>query len=625
MKRFLHYLRGAAIFLAAPAFAQAGDAPDLPGQNKDNPIATSVSENEIPSFSPVYYMFSPTESCKIEISSDIEGTEFTVIEKGEEWYLDEELVLSPTEDGYLFKVDSSKQYLITLTKPEGEEETTGILSLENIPFSPGEAWQTAIDAAPGEVTLPNGPSGVWYKVVSPKDGIFVLTTTMAGSYSNSILVYKKEVNEDMMSRLPLSGYPPVFGTFKTGVSKDEVLYIFFKNILEQEAPTANFSFEEAAPGEAYSNPIKIDFKEPSIEYKFPADIPYNQPKWYSLDLPAGILDCVSDLSFTVDLYSAEDPYTVIKNGGWNPDFQGFKGAVIPEAGTYLLAVYATDSEEVEVTITIREPEPGETLETAIVLDLTQSPITTALPAISGSEYWIKFNVHPGILNILPESSMDYLSGSLYEYDGENLNKLSSINYIEIDQEYFMGISDFEVTGSKTYVLCIDYNNISTTLTFSGPAVEPREQINVRVNVINGISYYLTVPNNKDCTISLNLPEDWQIKDMTVNGDTEEVHDSYTFTANDEDVEFVFTVDYAGALEIVDTTTGVVSIDSKVNIEVTNNGVHIYGLNEGDVINVYSVGGMVLYSNKAQADKVDINLPTGTYIVRVNKSAVKILI
>lgn len=587
------------------------------------PIMAELGDNEVPAFSPVYYNFSDPDGCKVELSTDVEGVEFVVINKSD--WSSTPLSLETTDNGLAFVAKPGSNYQITLTKPEGSEATTGSLVLTALPFGPGEAWQSAIETGAGTVTLPDGPSEVWYKLVAPQDGFLNMETTMKFDWSSYIYYYIGSVSDANKKNASQTGdYPDYKYVIKQGVSKDEVIYVCFINNLQQPAPTATFSFTDAEPGQVASNPLKLDYQEGGITVDVASNVTSTSPVWYSIELPAGVLDMLSEQSINFNLYNADDTSQPVKTGGYLNNKYGLQGFSIPEAGAYLFEVTSTYSDGAKLNITVREPNPGETMATAIELDTTELPAEVEVPnLVEGTSYWIKMNAHTGDLNVTTKPGQT-LTARLFSAENPT-EVLVETEYSYENDEYTSVIKDYAVATDGVYYLEVVRCYDKATLVFSGSALEAPDYINVNVEIVDGQAYSFTLPNETESTFALNLPENWKVESVELNGEAVEAAPNYTVAAAGEDMDYVFTVAYDGDIQFIDSTTGLVEIDAKVKICVVEGKIRIEGTVAGDQITVYNMGGLLVGSYTAQNTALEIALPAGTYVVLVNQSAVKVLL
>lgn len=599
------------------------------------PLTAKMGANDVPPFSPVYYAFTVADACKVKLSSDIADVKISAQSKNS-WGTLSDLTLTESDNGWTLKLEAKTEYLFTLDKKNGQETATGNFTIEQAAYAPGEFWQTAFLATSGTVGLPDSPMEVWYKLKSPMDGLFTLSSNMsAANYDNQICVYigSADVTPIILEK-DWNSYPDeIFSAFKTGVFKGQLIYVKFLSNDRQSDITATFGFEEAAPGEASSTAIPITYEDGGVTYDFPGNLGYDaatnsyEVKWYSVELPAGIVSITSTDKIKVDLYSPDNTTLPLVSGSSNRQADyGILAYSLPQAGSYLFTVTDTsNTDETPVTarILVRDPLPGESVETAVEVSKPNSTVT--IPESRGTDYYIKILAYPGVLNITGEKEM-YVYGYLYK-EGDLINEVAELEpeYDYSTYEVIYGIRDFKVSEQGVYILRVNSNTKANgILTFTGSALENPNSgsVTVRVSVENGASYSFNVPFDTATGFSLALPVGFVVETATLNGEDIDATDSYVFTVGEEDMEYDFTVGYDGDIEIVDETTGIVEIGAGLKASVVDGKLRIEGTQVGDAVVVYSTGGMKVGSHIASTDGIDIALPSGAYVVRINDNAVK---
>lgn len=509
------------------------------------PIEMGLETAEVPAFSPVYYHFSPEVEAKVEVSCDIEGATITAQSGTEGWsgvsYYT--LPLNSGENGLWFKAQVGTHYMFTVSKPEGEETATGTFTLAQAPFGPGESWTTAIEASEGELILPDGPSEVWYKITAAQDGYLTMTDiTMNYNWENAIQAYPGVVAGNPAT--PELGYNDngsFYESLKVGVAKDQVVYLYFKNTLTQTAPSVVLGYENAEAGTIPATAYELEYSEDMAPVAVSGKLGYNQFVWYSIELPEGMVSITSPNQLNVTLYKADNTNQGLTTGSWNSgkDY-GVLGFGI-EAGKYYFTVSGTDSysnpvEEIEFSISVREPLPGETVATAI--EITEPTEEEYVPALDGVYYWFKIEANPGELTILSEDNQSFYANLYDSAEANNIVEESGSFKNEETGDYYCGIKNFNVTEANTYYFCVYYSNNGATLTFSGsalagavaPVVPESYEISLDVEGLEltqgeeyGV-YTVNVAGTTDAdsyTLTVEVPEGWDgfvgITDAEMNG------------------------------------------------------------------------------------------------------------
>lgn len=159
-------------------------------------------------------------------------------------------------------------------------------------------------------------------------------------------------------------------------------------------------------------------------------------------------------------------------------------------------------------------------------------------------------------------------------------------------------------------------------------IEPPKKVNVAVKVSNGVSYNVTVNEGSELNVTYTeLPENWKVTGVTLDGNelgADAIGAAFGAGALTQDAVVEFELAYDGELTFIDKTNGVVSIDSRITIQVVDGKIRIENLNGEEVV-VYNLGGMVMGRHTANNEALEITLPAGTYIVTVNGNALKVIL
>ncbi|MDE7343850.1 MAG: hypothetical protein K2N19_07540, partial [Muribaculaceae bacterium] len=196
----------------------------------------------------------------------------------------------------------------------------------------------------------------------------------------------------------------------------------------------------------------------------------------------------------------------------------------------------------------------------------------------------------------------------------------------IDGEYYYGIVDFQVDEPQTLYLCINSANEGSAIVFSGSAIEREADpdfVTVSIQMTDGQKVSYMAPNHNYTTFGVTAPENWVVESVEIDGISFDVMPDYSVETHNRDINVEVALAYADEVVFVDSTTGVVAIDTKVNIAVSDGKVVISNVSVGDNIAVYTIGGLRMAGHAAQDTQVEFTLPAGTYIVTVNNSAAKV--
>ncbi|MGC3978025.1 MAG: T9SS type A sorting domain-containing protein [Paludibacteraceae bacterium] len=72
-------------------------------------------------------------------------------------------------------------------------------------------------------------------------------------------------------------------------------------------------------------------------------------------------------------------------------------------------------------------------------------------------------------------------------------------------------------------------------------------------------------------------------------------------------------------------SGLKSIDSHFGVYAINNNIVLSGLQSNDQIDIYTITGKLIYSEKAAASQLKIQIEKGVYIIRINNGTKKIVV
>lgn len=609
---------------AGTTYSFSLDIEDMkPGQTANYPIEAVLYDNLLPDFSPVYLSYSQTYSAFVELSVDSADAKVSVSNLND-WGYSESVMVVATEKGCKFECIADKVYSIVV-----ENAAQGsVLYIDNLGYAQGESMETAyiLDLEAGEsitTILPDGPSKTWYKLEAPISGFFNLSTTMTQHYSSEVAVYVNDLSNKSTVGIDYQTYS--YADFKGAVAQGDTVCVCFNNTQLQVEPTATFWFTEAALGEASSNPIMLAYTEPSTKLTLPAV--QGSSVWYSIDLPDGLFNIVAKTSCTLKLYSAENPNKQLAENSWNYSTGEYNliDFPLPGAGRYLLCLTSNYTEGNEVELFVSEPLPGQTAGTAIVLDVIGGGNVLDLPEASEKQQWYRFDANAGEFSILGNVN-GYFGGNLYKESDLSTPVAMVTSQALGDSRYAYGIVDYRVDEPQTYYLCISRNYADMTITFSGSAFEPMvdpDFVTVSIRMTDGQKVSYLAPNHSYTTFGVAAPENWVVESVEIDGVSLDVEAGYSVVTENQDINVEVALAYADEVVFVDSTTGVVAIDAKVNIAVSDGKIVISNVSVGDNIAVYTIGGLRMAGHAAQDTQVEFTLPAGIYIVTVNSSAAKV--
>ncbi len=584
------------------------------GQTPSYAIKAALGDNDVPAFSPVYYVYTQDADGFVQLSTDLADATFGVTAPNS-WGSTDSIALTKTDNGYKFECIADSNYTICVTNTS----EAGTLRLTEIPYGPGESFDTAIEVQSGDFNLPVGPSKSWYKITAPKTGFFNLSTTMAINYSSSITVYVNDLKHSSNVGMDYSTY--TWQDFKTGVAEGDIIYICFNNSISGNDATANVSFSEAQPGQIAAKPLSASLGDlilPAVS---------SDPIWYSITLPGGqMFTLLANDYIMIELYRADDTAKCIDFSQFiSSGVYGIKNTYIEKEGDYLLKLSSNSKDGLIATLSVNDPAPGQVPATAYAVEVPEGGSSVMASAIR-SATWYSFDVHPGTFTISAPVNMS-LSANLFA-DSDFKTPLS---YIQVNREgdsFQYGFFDYEVTEEQTLYLCITDSADDLELTFSGSAVEPLAEakfVAVNIEISDGQTFSYNAPNHATTSFHVILPEKWVVEDCLVNGEATDAAHAFEFDTDDADINVSLTLAYEGDVAFVDATTGVVNLDSRIKIFIHDGKIVIDNTTVGDSISVYNVGGMKIADHVAQDTRVEISLDNGTYIVTLNDKAAKVVL
>lgn len=198
---------------------------------------------------------------------------------------------------------------------------------------------------------------------------------------------------------------------------------------------------------------------------------------------------------------------------------------------------------------------------------------------------------------------------------------STVPYAQLDLGGLYAVKVYNLGEQESYIEFISL-------------VSPVIPDTIQLMLSNNSGQSLSFPTTAGASLPFTFDFDkyWKLSDVicTING--EKVYIDFTdhsFTTPElyGNTNILTEVTYIGTLEFVDSTTGLVELESSnVTISVENGCIMINGIDRGDSITVYNVSGQIIGNYTAKEEKLEIRLDRGiTYIVRVNEAAAKVLL
>lgn len=139
-----------------------------------------------------------------------------------------------------------------------------------------------------------------------------------------------------------------------------------------------------------------------------------------------------------------------------------------------------------------------------------------------------------------------------------------------------------------------------------------------------------VVKGQSVNVQLMPEEGWKLDEVLYNDEDVAANVEggvYTTPAVDEFDTLYITFAFDGEVQVIDGYVGVTDIaGSEYKITVEGGRAVITGLNGGETVAVYSVGGMLIDSKEATADAMTVVLEQGTFIITIDgKHAVKVIL
>ena len=273
-------------------------------------------------------------------------------------------------------------------------------------------------------------------------------------------------------------------------------------------------------------------------------------------------------------------------------------------------------------------------------------------------YVIGSNVNGMVWSVGEESAqMTYTAEGVWEWDGDLLGAEFKFNDgswdgnynigSATDQELVLGIP-YSVANSNMSTniilsknieevlnphVVLDLNTMTVTVTGGANRVKP-VKLTVTIDGYSTFSY--DVAKNEETTVSLDFAdENWAIDEVTVNGEVLDQADAGNSTEVsfivEEASEITIKAVYTGEIEFVvnnqeDPNNSVKTLYDNVRIGVEEETLIIEGLESGEHVDVYNMGGRREASVTAGAQRLEIQLVKGqAYVVRIGTHAVKVIL
>ena len=257
----------------------------------------------------------------------------------------------------------------------------------------------------------------------------------------------------------------------------------------------------------------------------------------------------------------------------------------------------------------------------------------------------RLHSHADVFSFVTESEIKAGEGATMKLmDGEEIVAEAPV-YVSREAEGYRAYADFKgqkLENGKTYDVVLTEGSvyasngivknpeIKSAITAMPEQAAAPEFISIDLNIDEYATATYRMVKGEESVVDLKAGDDWKLESLSLNGDdvTSEVSEQglYTLPALNEDATLDATYAYAHDITY-DYTTGVGNIED-LPYSLSKDGSHVIisGLNGGEQITIYTVGGMKIASlDTVPADmhEASIALPEGQiYIVMINNTSIK---
>lgn len=239
--------------------------------------------------------------------------------------------------------------------------------------------------------------------------------------------------------------------------------------------------------------------------------------------------------------------------------------------------------------------------------------------------------------------------SLYAGDGE-----TPVKEVPVRTSFADGVTilfgDFSTDGQpyvlengKEYTLRIAADMVTDNVTkekygemvssFKGASAAAAEYVTLTTDISGLAISNTSVVKSETVILNLVYPNDWKIATVTYNGEdvTDQVVNN-TYTTPSVMADAMVEVAYKYAYDVISGVNDANEVLGalKLNVWSQNGGINVRGLNEGMIVNLYSIDGLHVAEMIAEGSSVKFsNVAPGTYLIVVEgnngvKEAVKLL-
>lgn len=610
------------------------------GTSQQKPFKAVDGDNEVPAWNSVWYTFTATETSWLGVKSAV-ATSVAAFNDANAALTVQNIAAGE----WKFAVTEGKTYTINL-KGATEE---GSMELSYLAYEPGETSSSPLVVEDGVYDVPNAPVVVWLKYVVKADGLLTIDNALPWNRYNSIWYYWGGINETPVN----PDWQSIYGGYyykpmTKEVTAGEEVYVYLKTTMAF-GEDYKIKFTEETPAEGMTVGTAIEIKLPAVGESEKIEIidgtSTNKPGYYWFEVTEPISlnvfsyggNTIFEVRYEERIGNVSDiNYIAQGKSQWPQEGDPYvdMNVFLPEAGKYYFVVKGTDGSDFQdATFTVSAPKQGLLSSNPIVIEpgdnvnVAENSFVYAMETgdayEDGYKLWYSIDLVEGDFHMLADID-NMCSGTLYEANDLDV-AVAECRYDRTNEIYALNTT---ITKAGTYLYCVNATPGGKTaeVTFSGSAIViPKAFTEVNVEIADGMAYSYNVEQNTVSKLNIEVPENWTVKSVEINGEKADVAASYTVDTTLETVDYVFTLDYDGEIDFIDQTTGVTMLDTVIAIYIKDGELVIDNTEVGDKVMVYNMGGMVVANHTAQNTAVKMALPAGTYVVTVNGKAFKALI
>lgn len=459
-----------------------------PGETLTNPIAAAEGDNTLKAGSTIYYTITAPENEWMVLNLPT-GVKNPSVYLKTDRYSNPESFTANAETGYdaatKYRVESGKEYVLEFSDVVFERT----FNIAFRPYEVGEDASTAFEVkANGEGEIPGETGQFWYVYTAQRTGYVVVGTTLPYSGIegvNRINIYLNTVSSNTRRGLSTEymGGEYVYTPLKVSVMAGDKVYASIDKVNFDTGTVLQFMEEDALPGETPGSAIRVELENGEATASVPKIESYGGQKvYYVVHLTPGVFNIVSRKYMSAEIFNNPDCLNGTYSTQYYYDGQwvyGFNTTINTE-GDYYIRFNSmgtqTDKGPFDVDFYLREPEPGESAATALVIDVPeeQEEFEYTFEKVPYEENrWYRIQLFKGVLEIVSDRTIESASyteraatvategfifrGSLYSESDFNTPIASTVNTyspesttltatIETPGQYYFRLSELYVNG-----------------------------------------------------------------------------------------------------------------------------------------------------------------------------------